>query len=107
MAAVVIADGLFARHVRPQVPCACSDVFVDLPADLRPAREIQRKSVRDGSPLDVLPRNYLNHRGDAHERHVEPLRHGSGTVVDGALDPDILARQVWSATAEGKPNHNA
>src|SRR5262249_35987886 len=51
---VVIVDGLFARHVTPQTACARFDVFVDLPADLRLARKIQRKCLRDGFPLDVL-----------------------------------------------------
>lgn len=107
VSAVVIVDGLFARHVRPQVPCARFDVFVDLPADLRLARKIQRKCVRDNFPLEVLLRNYLNHRRDAHERHIEPLRHDSDIVLDGALDPGILARQVWSAIANEKPIHNS
>ncbi|MFE2972993.1 uridine kinase [Streptomyces sp. NPDC059340] len=84
VAAVVIVDGLFARHVNPQAPCARFDVFVDLPADLRLARKIQRKCVRDGFPLEVLLRNYLNHRRDAHERHVEPVRHHCDIVVDRA-----------------------
>ncbi len=105
-AAVVIVDGLFARHVHPQIPCARFDVFVDLPADLRLVRKIQRKCVRDGFPLDVLLRNYLGHRRDAHERHIEPLRHDSDIVVDGALAPDTLARQVWSAIADQQLIHS-
>ena len=106
-AAVVIVDGLFARHVRPRVPCPRFDVFVDLPADLRLARKIQRKCVRDGFPLDVLLRNYLNHRRDTHERHVEPLRHASDIVVDGTRDPNTLARQVWSAVTDQKLIRNS
>jgi uridine kinase len=96
-AGVVIVDGLFARHVEPRVPCVRFDVFVDLPADLRLVRKIRRKCLRDGFPLDVLLRNYVDHRRDAHERYVEPLRDQCDLVVDGGLDPGDLARQVWSA----------
>ncbi len=94
---VVVVEGLFARHLDPPVACPRLDVFVDLPADLRLARKIQRKCLGEGFPLDVLLRNYLDHRRDAHERHVEPLRHDCDIVVDGALDPGVLARRIWSA----------
>jgi uridine kinase len=87
--------------------CMRFDVFVDLPADLRLARKIQRKCVRDGFPVEVLLRNYLNHRRDAHERHVEPVRHQCDTVVDGAQDPNTLAHQIWSAIADQKLIHNS
>ncbi|MFI9649141.1 uridine kinase [Streptomyces sp. NPDC052040] len=97
---VVIVDGLFARHVTPRTPCTRFDVFVDLPADLRLARKIQRKCLRDGFPLDVLLRNYLDHRRDAHDRHIEPLRDDCDMVVDGSLPADDLARRVWSAMAD-------
>jgi uridine kinase len=94
-----VVDGLFARHITPQTPHDRFDVFVDLPADLRLARKIQRKCLRDGFPLDVLLHNYLNHRRAAHDCHVEPLRDSCELVVDGALPPDGLARQVWTAVA--------
>ncbi|WP_327681825.1 hypothetical protein [Kitasatospora sp. NBC_00458] len=99
-AAVVIVDGLFAHRVAPRTAGTRLDVFVDLPADLRLARKIQRKCVRDGFPVEILLRNYLDHRRDAHERHIEPARHTCHLVVDGALAPDALARRVWSAVAE-------
>ena len=107
VSAVVIVEGLFARHVSPQAPCARFDVFVDLPADLRLVRKIQRKCVRDGFPLEVLLRNYLNHRRDAHERHIEPVRHHCELVVDGARDSGTLAHQVWSAIADQKLIHGS
>ncbi|WP_411146705.1 hypothetical protein [Streptomyces sp. x-80] len=107
LAPVVVVDGLFARNVVPQVRCPRFDVFVDLPADLRLARKIQRKCLREGFPLDVLLRNYLNHRRDAHERHIEPVRNDCDLVVDGAADPDALARQVWSAITSRGINHNS
>ncbi|MFI9362072.1 uridine kinase [Kitasatospora sp. NPDC053057] len=96
---VVVVDGLFARSVAPRRPCGRFDVFVDLPADLRLARKIERKCVAGGFPLAVLLRNYVGHRRAAHERHVEPLRAQCDLVVDGALAPEILAGQVWAAAA--------
>jgi uridine kinase len=96
---VVIIDGLFARHVTPQTACTRFDVFVDLPADLRLARKIQRKCLREGFPLDVLLRNYLNHRRAAHDRHIEPVREDCDLTVDGSLPADDLAQQVWSTAA--------
>lgn len=104
---VVIVDGLFARHVNPLAACARFDVFVDLPADLRLVRKIQRKCLRDGFPLDVLLLNYLNHRRAAHERHVEPLRGDCDLVVDGNRPVDDLAQHVWSAIAANEPIHNS
>lgn len=98
-ARVVVVDGLFARTVAPRRPCARLDVFVDLPADLRLARKIERKCVVGGFPLAVLLRNYVGHRRAAHERHVEPLRARCDLVVDGALAPEALAGQVWAAAA--------
>ncbi|MFI0980699.1 uridine kinase [Streptomyces sp. NPDC021093] len=97
--AAVVVDGLFARRVAPAGSYPRFDVFVDLPADLRLARKIRRKCLRDGFPLDVLLRNYLLHRRDAHERHVEPVRHDCDLVVDGDTDPNVLAGQVWAAAA--------
>lgn len=78
---LVIVEGLFACQVRSAGPRF--DVFVDLAADLRLARKIHRKCVLGGFPLDVLLANYLDHRRDAHERHVEPLRDRCDLVVDG------------------------
>ncbi|MFH8382372.1 uridine kinase [Kitasatospora sp. NPDC018058] len=99
-ARVVIVDGLFARRVAPQRPCRRFDVFVDLAADLRLVRKIERKCVAGGFPLEVLLRNYVGQRRAAHERHVEPLRRECDLVVDGALAPEVLAGLVWSAAAE-------
>lgn len=96
-ARVVVVEGLFARRVAPQRPCRRFDVFVDLAADLRLVRKIDRKCVAGGFPLEVLLRNYVLHRRAAHERHVEPLRRGCDLVVDGARAPEVLAGQVWAA----------
>jgi uridine kinase len=96
---VTVVDGLFARRVTPHAACARFDVFVDLPADLRLARKIQRKCLRDGFPLDVLLRNYLNSRRAAHEEHIEPLRDVCDLVVDGSLAAADLAQVVWTAIA--------
>ncbi|MFF1908721.1 uridine kinase [Kitasatospora sp. NPDC058218] len=104
---VVIVDGLFARHVAPQTARARFDVFVDLPADLRLARKIERKCLRDGFPLDVLLRNYLNHRRAAHDQHIEPLRDDCDLVVDGSLPAEVLAQLVWTAIADKEPIHNS
>ncbi|MEU4200791.1 hypothetical protein AB0F64_12665 [Streptomyces sp. NPDC026294] len=105
--AAVIVEGLFARHVTPHTADARFDVFVDLPADLRLARKIQRKCLRDGFPLDVLLRNYLNHRRTAHEQHVEPVRDDCDMVVDGSLSADDLAQQVWTAITTKELIHNS
>ncbi|MFE0464763.1 uridine kinase [Kitasatospora sp. NPDC058965] len=98
---VVIVDGLFARRVNAprQARHRRLDVFVDVPADLRLARKIDRKCVRGGFPVDVLLHNYVHHRRAAHDRHVEPLRDGCDLVLDGTLPPQALAEQVWSAVA--------
>ncbi|MFI6686636.1 uridine kinase [Streptomyces sp. NPDC050485] len=106
-ASVVIVDGLFARRVAPQISCRRFDVFVDLPADLRLARKIQRKCLRDGFPLDVLLRNYLQSRRAAHEEHVEPVRNECDLVVDGSVATESLAQQVWSAIADTELIHNS
>ncbi|WP_307865542.1 hypothetical protein [Streptomyces montanisoli] len=96
---VVIVDGLFAQRITPQTACARFDVFIDLPADLRLARKIERKCLRDGFPLDVLLRNYLDHRRAAHDRYIEPVRDDCDLTVDGSSPADALAQQVWSAIA--------
>ncbi|MFJ4188271.1 uridine kinase [Kitasatospora sp. NPDC089509] len=106
-APIVIVDGLFARRVTPQQPCLRLDVFIDLAADLRLARKIERKCVRGGFPLEVLLRNYVDHRRAAHERHIEPLRDECDMIVDGALTPGILAEQIWSAVADRGLSHNS
>ncbi|MFF3152137.1 uridine kinase [Streptomyces sp. NPDC057910] len=93
----VIVDGMFAHHIAPRAPHLRFDVFVDLPADLRLARKIRRKCLSEDFPLEVLLRNYVEHRREAHYRHVEPARHSCDLVVDGMLAPHILARQVWEA----------
>ncbi|WP_063726032.1 uridine kinase family protein [Streptomyces monomycini] len=95
-ASVVIVEGLFAGHVAPSARCPRLDIFVDLPADLRLVRKIQRKCLHHGFPLDVLLRNYLHHRRDAHARHVEPAREDSDLILDATQPADTLARHVWS-----------
>lgn len=95
--AVVVVDGLFARQVAVPGARPRFDVFVDLAADLRLARKIRRKCLRDGFPLDVLLDNYLRYRRDAHDKHVEPVRHTCDLIVAGDGDPDVVARQVWEA----------
>ena len=97
---VVIAEGLFAIQVDPSAPHTRFDVFVDLAADLRLARKIHRKCVRDGFPIGVLLANYLNHRRGAHDRHTEPARHRSDLIVDAELPADQLAAQIWQAVSE-------
>ncbi|MEV6020337.1 MULTISPECIES: hypothetical protein [unclassified Streptomyces] len=107
ISAVVIVEGLFARHLTGQTADARLDVFVDLPADLRLARKIERKCLRDGFPLDVLLRNYLNHRRSAHAKHIEPVRVDCDLVIDGSLPTDTLAQQVWTAIAAKELIHNS
>ncbi|MEV4283601.1 uridine kinase family protein [Actinoplanes xinjiangensis] len=92
---LVITEGLFAARTEPLVPSARFDVFVDLPADLRLARKIHRKCVRDGFPIEVLLANYLSHRREAHDRHIEPARHCCDLVVDAQSPADYLAAQIW------------
>lgn len=106
-AAYVIVDGMFAHHIAPETAHVRFDVFVDLPADLRLARKIRRKCLSEGFPLDVLLRNYIEHRRDAHARHVEPLRHSCDLVVDATLDPPVLAREVWSAITKRAAVHGS
>ncbi|MGW1864410.1 uridine kinase family protein [Streptomyces mauvecolor] len=106
-AAYVIVDGMFAHHIAPGLPHARFDVFVDLPADLRLARKIRRKCLSEGFPLDVLLRNYVEHRRDAHTRHVEPVRHVCDLVVDATLDPHVLAREVWAAIINRAATHSS
>ncbi|WP_327072975.1 hypothetical protein OG196_11295 [Kitasatospora purpeofusca] len=98
-APVVIVEGLFARRVASPRSRPRLDVFVDVAADLRLARKIERKCVVGDFPLAVLLRNYVEHRRDAHERHVEPLRADCGLTVDGTLAPEVLARRIWTAAA--------
>ncbi|MEV5597457.1 hypothetical protein [Streptomyces sp. NPDC052496] len=95
-AAVVIVEGLFAHHVAPAPHWPRLGIFLDLPADLRLVRKIQRKCLHHGFPLETLLCNYLHHRRAAHERHVEPARAHSDLILDGTLPTDTLARQVWS-----------
>ena len=73
----------------------------------RLARKIQRKCLRDGFPLDVLLRNYLNHRRAAHEQHVEPLRSDCDLIVDGDGPVNELAQHIWKAIAAKTSIHKS
>ncbi|MER7756507.1 hypothetical protein [Kitasatospora sp. NPDC097643] len=99
--AAVIVDGLFARLITPRSRGPRLDVFVDLPADLRLARKIDRKCVRGDFPVAVLLHNYVQHRRAAHERHIEPLRPRCELVVDGGQPPEALAERIWSLALAG------
>ena len=98
--AVVVVEGLFAVDARPAQPCTRVDIFLDLAADLRLARKIYRKCVRGDFPVEILLANYLNHRRDAHDRHVEPARDRCDLVLDGRLSADNLAAQIRQALDE-------
>lgn len=96
-AAVVIVEGMFARRTEPPGEYRRFDVFVDVPADLRLARKIQRQCVVGDLPVGILIANYLNHRRFAHARHVEPARERCDLVVDGEQAPEVTAEQIWLA----------
>lgn len=99
----VIVEGLFAGHVRPAVAHRRFDVFVDLAADLRLARKIRRKCVDGGFPLEVLLDNYVDHRREAHERHVAPVRQRCDLVVDGAVPAARTVARIRAAIEAGEP----
>jgi uridine kinase len=46
-------------------------------------------------PVENLLANYLNHRRDAHARHVEPARDRCDLIVNAELPPDLLATRIW------------
>jgi uridine kinase len=48
-------------------------------------------------PLDVLLANYLDHRREAHTRHVEPLRDHCDLVVDGSLPAASIRAEIECA----------
>lgn len=93
--AVVIVEGLFAHHTSPPGPHDRFGIFVDLPADIRLARKIRRKCIDGSFPIEILLANYLNHRRDAHLRHIEPARERCDLIVKGELSPDFLATEIW------------
>jgi uridine kinase len=97
---LVIVDGMFARCIAPDTPCRRLDVFLDLPADLRLARKIQRKCLSEDFPLDILLRNYLTHRRAAHIRHIEPARTTCDLVLDGTADPEALVDTILARLAD-------
>jgi uridine kinase len=99
--AVVIVEGLFAIRTTPSSAHTRFDVFVDLPADLRLARKIQRQCVRGDFPVGILLDNYLNHRRVAHQRHIEPVRYQCDLVVDAELPTDHVVTPGWGAAAQG------
>ncbi|WP_254552326.1 hypothetical protein [Kitasatospora sp. MMS16-BH015] len=100
-APVVVVEGLFARMVATAPEVERLDVFVELAADLRLARKIRRKCVDGDFPVEVLLRNYLESRREAHARYVEPLRRGCRLVVDGSRSAEETARLVWAAVGPG------
>jgi uridine kinase len=97
---LVIVEGMFAGQISMPSTTPRVDVFVDVPADLRLVRKIDRQCVNDGFPLTILLRNYVTLRRDAHERHVEPLRHNCDFVVDGTQPPHKLAEDLLPIVAE-------
>jgi uridine kinase len=98
--AVVLVEGMFARSIAPERPEAGRyDVFVDLDADLRLVRKIERQCVRDGFPLEVLLRNYTTARRAAHLRHVARQRERCRLVVDGGEPAERNAALIWQAVS--------
>ncbi|MDG4826375.1 hypothetical protein O7635_31375 [Asanoa sp. WMMD1127] len=94
---VVIVEGMFAHRTTPASPHTRFDVYVDVPADLRLARKIERQCVRGTVPLDRLLSNYVRHRRTAHARHTEPARDTAHLVLDGELPVATLAARTWQA----------
>ena len=103
--AVVVIEGMFAQRVGPRTGAGRLDVFVDVPADIRLARKIERQCVNGSVPLKVLLHNYIQFRRRAHETYVEPARHRCDLIVDGTRPVTELAALIRTALTARLPSN--
>jgi uridine kinase len=94
----VLVEGMFAGRVGATGPRL--DVYLDLAADLRLARKIDRQCVHGPVPLEVLLGNYLRYRRAAFRQHVLPARDRCDLVLDGERAVAELADAVLAARAQ-------
>jgi len=96
---VVIVDGLFPYwHARCR-RLADLLVFVDLDADLRLIRRLERDRRTRGRNVDAVVRQYVDTVRPMHERYVEPCRRWADLTLWGD-DAAKAARQLVRAIRE-------
>lgn len=91
---VVIVEGLFAASVNIAGNFRRLDIFVDLDADLRLVRRIQRKVIAESKPLESILFNYEKYRRHSHLRHIEVLRQKCAITVLGDAPTAMTAAGV-------------
>lgn len=99
-AEIVLVEGLMALHLPEVRNQADLRLFVELEADVRAARRIERnlRAGRNGGDVGFIAAYYVESARVGHARYVEPSRVYADLIVRGDSDLDrtapLLARAI-------------
>lgn len=94
---LVVAEGIMLL-ARPEV-CAAGDVrvFIDVPADIRLARRLQRDISERGRRAESIIAQYLRSVRPMHAQFVEPSRQNAHLVLHDGDDASAVLELVRAA----------
>jgi uridine kinase len=95
----IVLDGMMALHHEPLRELFDLSVFVDVPADLRFIRRLQRDVAERGRTHDSVVQQYLSTVKPMHELYVEPQRHIADVIVGWTNRSETAIKMLARAVA--------
>lgn len=98
---VVIIEGIMCFHYKCLRDQMDLKVFVDVPADERLLRVIERDIAERGHPLDMLIEKYRNVLKPMHDEFIEPTKEYADIIISNSGDSskaiEVLRTYILSA----------
>ncbi len=98
--AVYIVEGIHVLHEKNLRRLFDLKIYLDLPADLRFIRRLERDIAQRGRTMQSVVAQYLRTVRPMHARYVEPARHHADIVVDEEDDLPGVAERLCARLAE-------
>lgn len=87
---IIILDGLFALYDKKLNEKMSIRIFVDLEADIRFIRRLQRNINGRGETAESVTKRYLTTVREMHNKFVEPTRKYADIIIPGYFDESII-----------------
>lgn len=84
---IIIVEGLFVFHFANVFKCLDLSIFIDVPADLRLSRRIQRDLAENRNSIKDTLNMYLDNVRPMHEKFIQPAYKNASLVWDQMGDP--------------------
>lgn len=98
----ILAEGILLLALGNIRPCLDFTIFLDVPADIRLIRRLERDRQKRGRTTHTIISQYLSQVRSMHERFVAPCRDRADLVLDMDYHPHNVARKIQAAAGEDK-----